>query len=98
MPLYDFRCIDGHIREAFEHSPLDKGCHTILCEICHSTMGPVASFGKGLTPELGGWPRVIHNLGHDPVLVTSTGHHQRLMKERKVEWVAPKRGMPGCWG
>lgn len=28
------------------------------------------------------WPMVIHNLGHEPVLVESESHRKRLMKER----------------
>ena len=97
MPIYEWKCLEGHVEEHFDHAG-DRGCRTFVCEMCFGTMAPVSSFGKGLTPCLGGWPRVIHNLGHEPVLVTSSGHHKQLMKERKVEWIAPKRGMPGCWG
>jgi len=98
MPLYALKCQEcGLIHEAYEHTAADFGCRTILCD-CGSTMGPTLSVGRGLTYFSEKAPRVIHNLGHEPVVIRSHEEHRRKMKEAGVEWAPPRRGMPGCWG
>ena len=97
MPLYAFACEQGHTQDIFCHTREDFGCRTVLCERCHSSMAPVLSMGRGLTWFEEGRARVIHNLGHEPVTITSHEQHKRIMKERGLEWAPPKRGMPGCW-
>ena len=97
MPLFAFRCLCGNEAEQFEHTRDDLGCRTIVCP-CGSTMGPVLSLGLGLMYFSEKNPRVIHNLGHEPVVIRSHEEHRRKMKEAGVEWAPPKRGMPGCWG
>jgi len=98
MPLLSIQCADcGSQTSIFEHSRDDFGCRTILCD-CGSTMGPTLSVGRGLTYFSEKRPQVIHNLGHEPVVIRSHEEHKRKMKEAGVEWAVPKCGMPGCWG
>ena len=96
MPLYEFRCPDGHIDECFEHAP-DKGSQTVICQCGHS-MGPVMSWGNPLTT----WasesaPQTIWNMGPEPVTVTSMAQLNRIAKNRGLMNVGPKRGEKGCW-
>lgn len=96
MPLYALRCLNGHDGEEFCHRPEDRGARTVLCH-CGSTMAPVLSVGRGLTFFQESRPRVIHNLGHEPVVVRSHEEHKRLMRERGVDW-ATKWTMQGTGG
>ena len=97
MPMYAFECLNGHKRDAFAHNVLERACRTVICD-CGEGMAPVMSLGRGLTffAEKGGG-RLIHNLGPEPILITSTAQHERLMKEQGVTWAPPRRGMPGQW-
>ena len=97
MPLFAFRCICGNEAEQFEHTRDDFGCRTVLCD-CGSTVGPTLSLGRGLTYFSEKKPRVIRNLGHKPITITSHEQHKAEMRKAGVEWAPPKRGMPGCWG
>lgn len=45
--IFEWQCEQGHIKERFEHHPDDRGCETIICVTCHSTMAPITSFCKG---------------------------------------------------
>jgi len=99
MPLYSYECLNGHSRDVYAHSLIQRSCKTVLCRECPATMAPVFSPGTPLTYFAeGGGGKWIHNLGAEPVLVTSHAHHERLMKEAKVAWAPARRGMPGCWG
>jgi hypothetical protein len=84
MPVYELRCLNGHTDDQFVHSHADFGCQTKLCSACQSTMTPILSMGRGLTYFEEGRGRWIHNMGHDPVYVTSHEQHKRLMKERNL--------------
>lgn len=95
--IYEYRCLNGHCEDHFHHAPEDKGCPTYICQQCRNTMGPVVSYGRGLTYFEEGRGQWIHNMGHDPVYIRSHSEHQRIMKERGLEWVTPKRGEKGCW-
>jgi hypothetical protein len=98
MPMFTHQCLNAHTRDAYAHSPIERACRTILCVHCHHTMSPVISLGQGLTYFAeGGGGKWIHNLGPEPVFVTSTAQHERIMKEQGVTWMPQKRGMPGCW-
>jgi hypothetical protein len=97
MPLYQFVCPeDATARETFDHVAEDLGAATILCA-CGSTMARVLSVGRGLTYFEEGRARVIHNLGHEPVTITSHEQHRRLMRERGLEW-ATGRAVQGTGG
>jgi hypothetical protein len=98
MPLFAHRCLSGHTRDVYAHNLLERACRTIVCEDCHQTMSPILSLGQGLTyfGEKGGG-RWIHNLGPEPIRVTSTKQHEDLMKAAGVTWAPPRRGMPGQW-
>jgi len=100
MPLFDMRCEQGHTREMFAHTleqvrerGVEEGCPR-----CLETLYPQLSLGRGLTyfSQKGGG-RVIHNLGPQPVTITSTKQHERIMKEQGVAWAPSRRGMKGCW-
>ena len=98
MPMFEMRCLHGHARDVFAHTALQRACRHIICEVCSSDMSPALSVGRGLTYfAQGGGGRWIHNLGDQPVYITSTAQHERLMKEQGVTWAAQRRGMPGCW-
>ncbi len=97
MPVYVWMCQEGHQEDFYEHVAADKGSRTYICG-CGHTMGPVAAFGSALTS----WateknPQTLWNLGPKPVTVRSQGELKKVMKERGLEWVAPKRGEKGCW-
>lgn len=86
MPLFSFTCAEcDNVADAYEHVAADLGARTMLCA-CGSTMAPTLSLGTGLTYFESGRPRVLWNLGHEPVTVTSHEQHKRLMRERGVEW------------
>ena len=82
MPNYDWECLDGHRAEHYVHV---LGIETKICP-CGQTMHPAASFGRGLTFFEEGRGRWIHNMGAEPVYVTSHEQHKALMRERKLEW------------
>lgn len=98
MPMFTMRCLHGHSRDIYAHNVLERACRSVICEQCHSDMSPVFSPGTPLTYfGEGGAGKWIHNLGHEPVFVTSHKHHQDLMRKAGVEWAPPRRGMPGQW-
>ena len=82
--LYQFECINSHSREVFEHTADNLGCDTIICEHCGHSMAPVPAFGRGLLFFEEGRGRWIHNLGHDPVYITSRKQHIEAMKRAGV--------------
>lgn len=100
MPLFDMVCVNGHHREMFAHTveqARQRG-YAELCDVCLRELKPGLSLGKGLTyfsQKAGG--RVIHNLGAQPVTITSDKQHRELMKKEGVTWAPPKRGEKGCW-
>ncbi|HYE93734.1 MAG TPA: zinc ribbon domain-containing protein [Terriglobales bacterium] len=96
MPLYDFRCPEGHTREAFFHRAEQARGVVLICE-CGERMTKALSVGRGLTYFEEGRPRVIENLGDKPVVVRSHREHERLMREAGVTWATRGRGEKGCW-
>ena len=97
MPIQTLACCEGHKTERFYWTMREYGVKTEVCEECgHSMSLSISSDRGGLTyfNEDGTW---IHNLGHDPVYITSHAQHQRIMRERGLQWVTPQRGMPGAW-
>lgn len=97
MPLYAFACPSCEtVADRHVHAAEDLGAETRLCD-CGSSMAPIVSLGRGLTWFEEGKPRVLWNLGPEPVTVRSHGEHQRLMRERGLEWTTPGRGRPGQW-
>lgn len=97
MPMFEFRCLNGHSRDAYAHNVLERACHAVICEQCRNDMAPVLSLGRGLTWFEEGRARVITNMGHEPVTITSHEQHKKEMKRRGLDWAPPRRGMPGCW-
>jgi hypothetical protein len=96
MPLFDFGCPNGHTREAFFHRAEQAREEVLVCQ-CGAPMTKQLSMGRGLTWAEEGRPRVIHNLGHEPVVIRSHAEHQRAMKAAGVEWATRGRGEKGCW-
>jgi len=96
MPLYDWKCVNGHVDERYYHSsrhlPEDSPCRE-----CGAPARQIFSVGKGLVHFEEGRGEWIQNLGPDPVYVTSHEQHKRLMKEAGVTWATKGKGMPGCW-
>jgi len=99
MPLYTHECANGHSRDVYIPTYEQRGTSVITCLVCQERMVPVFSPGTTLTYFAeGGGGKWIHNLGPEPVLVTSHKHHRDLMKAAGVEWSPNRRGMKGCWG
>ena len=96
MPLFTFKCLNGHIKHLFCHSYKDKGCETALCH-CGHTMGPIIDLPNPLLWAEEGRARVIHNMGDKPVVVKSHAEHKRIMKERGLEFAGKRRGERGSW-
>lgn len=86
MPLVDMRCIAGHDDVCYVHHIDDFGCDTRVCA-CGATLGRVLSLGTGITYFEQGRGRWIHNLGHEPIYVTSHRQHDAAMRRAGVEWV-----------
>jgi hypothetical protein len=97
MPLYQLQCPNGHRTEEYVHHTDDKGCRTIICDVCRETMTYVPAYGQGLCWFEEGRGRWIENMGHEPVYITSHEMHKREMKTRNLEWSTKGRGMPGQW-
>lgn len=95
-PLYDFVCENGH-EYRDKYLPTSQTDIPVLCEECGQTMTKLLSMGRGLVWFEEGRGRLIHNLGHEPVLVTSHEQHKRLMRENKVDWATLGQGRKGCW-
>ena len=89
MPLFMVACPEcSATAEVYCHLAADRGCQTPLCG-CGSTMGPAFSMGRGLTYFEEGRGRWIHNLGDQPVYVTSHEQHKREMRKARVDWATP---------
>lgn len=110
MPMYLFRCEDGHEKEQFCQHADDKGCLTHICRTCGRSMAPVMAYGQGLCYFEEGRARRIWNLERSdekdakgnplpsqPVYVKSAAEHQRLMRQRGVTWATQGRGTKGQW-
>lgn len=85
MPLYAFVCLEGHQEEHFMHHRADLGAATFVCSCGHS-LAPMLSLGVGLTWFEEGRGRWIHNLGDQPVYITSHEQHKRAMRAAGVDW------------
>lgn len=97
MPMFTYRCEEGHERDEFVVVSDDKGCKTHLCKVCQSTMAPVITYGQGLCYFEEGRARTIWNLGPEPVQVKSAAEHKRLMRINKVDYANRGTGYPGQW-
>lgn len=96
MPLITLQCLNGHTSEQYLHTWENLGCETRLCA-CGMTMAPIFSPGTTNTYFEEGRARVIHNLGHQPVRITSYKQHQEAMKRAGVTQGQPNfmRGRKG---
>ena len=85
MPLYDYRCINGHLDERFFHSS-DSASDSLPCRICGIVANKCLSVGKGLLAFEEGRGEWLYNLGPKPIYVTSHEQHKRLMKQNGVTY------------
>lgn len=97
MPIYQYKCSEGHTKEVYVHSYKDKGCATVLCDTCSNSMEDVIVGTQSLLYFEEGRPRVIENLFDKPVVVRSHAEHKALMKKAGVEQVGSRRGTRGAW-
>ena len=95
MPIYEYRCINGHLKESYEILR-DKGCLTHVCGDCGCTMGQVISHTAPLLYFEEGRGRWIHNLAHDPIYITSHKQHEREMKKAGVTLAGNRPGTRGA--
>lgn len=96
MPLYDYRCTNGHCDERFFHSSA-AAAECLPCRTCGAEAVKQFSVGRGLCYFEEGNAKLIWNLGPEPVWVTSHEHHKRLMRAQKVDFANRGRGYPGQW-
>lgn len=98
MPMYNLQCLEGHTSEIFVHHPRDLGCEVRQCH-CGNSLGLVFTAGTTLTWFEEGRGRWIHNLGHEPVYLTSHRQHQEAMKRAGVTQGQPRsmRGRDKNW-
>ena len=97
MPIFRAACECGWEGDKFLHKESDRE-KDHACKECSNTVTFLPSFGTGLTyfrESQGG--RVIHNLGHNPVYITSPAHHRAEMKKAGVSPAGQHYGMKGCW-
>lgn len=97
MPCYDVQCINGHKRMVYYPSADQRRCITEICPECNNSQSIVIAKPGSSRYFSEKSPRIIENMGHEPVEVRSHWEHQKLMKERGLGWITPKRGMPGSW-
>ena len=90
MPLLALRCVNDHPAEQYVHAPDDRGAETRVCA-CGESLAPVLSVGMGLTWFEEGRGRWIHNLGVEPVYITSHAQHVAEMKKAGVEWATERQ-------
>jgi hypothetical protein len=96
LPVYEFACPEGHHRDAFFHVAAHALTELVVC-VCGAPMEKQLSLGRGLTYFVEGRPRVIENLGPEPVTVRRHEEHKRLMREHQVDWATAGTGRKGCW-
>ena len=97
MPMYEFRCTEGHSADVFAHHHNDKSSQTQICSVCGNSMGPVIAFAKPLLYFEEGRGRWVNNLGPSPIYVTSHAQLHREMKKAGVSFAGNRRGTPGSW-
>lgn len=97
MPCYDVQCINGHRRMVYYHHHEDRRLQPEICPDCGHTQGYIISRPGSYRYFSEKSPRLLENLGHEPVEVKSHWEHQQEMKKRGLGWATPKRGMPGSW-
>jgi hypothetical protein len=96
MPIFKTRCAAcEREKDKFLHS--ESGRQLLHhCE-CGGVLTFLPSFGRGLTYFEEGRGRWIHNLGDQPVYITSHWQHKQEMARAGVAEAPPRRGTPGCW-
>ena len=92
MPLYDFNCRCGAKHEDVFLSVKQITGHREMCE-CGSQM--LQSF-RSSTVRKPFKPYVDEHIAEEPVLIESSSHRDRLMKEEGLVHRGRKIGMPGC--
>jgi hypothetical protein len=97
MPLYGLACPNGHTKDEYCHTAAHKGTRVHPCPQCGERMDYTLSLGRGLCYFGEGESRVLENLGHEPVTVTSYKGHEDAMKRHGVRLLPPKYGEKGCW-
>lgn len=102
MPCYTVRCVNHHVIDVFA-SVRDFGATEdtagMVCAECGHTMGRIIVSASNTAPA---WasekrPHIIHNMGHDPVRVSSMADYARQCKAHKVEPIGTGKGKPGQW-
>ena len=81
--LYDFACINGHQKEIYFKRADHVGCETVICK-CRETMTRLFSPGKGMAWIEEGRPRTFHNIGPEPITVTSRKQYREALKKHGV--------------
>jgi len=97
----EFKCLNGHIRDVFEHVRSDVGAsdHSglVVCEVCSHTMGPVMSYGHPMLFFEEGRTRMIANLDDGDTPISSYKQYQDKKKERGVENAGALKHGKGTW-
>jgi hypothetical protein len=89
MPMFDYRCTDGHEFEAC----VPSGTDAMLCRQCSSLAERV---WRGMAAVIGDECDFIDdNLSRHPIRIRSKTEHRRLMKEKGVQLGVKHVGLPG---
>ena len=94
MPIYEYRCIQGHVQEEYE-GVKDKGCFTVICKKCLTTMGPIITGSNRMLYFEEGRGHWMMNLGPEPVLVHSHRELEKKMREKGLEFAGNRMGTKG---
>ena len=97
MPCYDVKCINDHVRMVYHHHPDDRHLKPHLCPECNNTQAFIISRPGSYRYFSEKSPRLLTNLGHEPVEIRSHAQHAAELKKRGLAWATPRRGMPGSW-
>ena len=97
MPLYTYRCMNEHEEDVYVRNYQDKDCETPICRQCGNTMESIIAPSNRMLYFEQGKPRVMNNLGPEPVIVRSHSELEKKMKERGLEFAGNRPGTKGAW-
>ena len=96
MPMFKTGCACGYRGERYLHHEFNRQL-SHPCPECRHELVFLPSYGTALTWFEEGRARVIHNMGDEPVVITSHSQYEKEMKKRGLANAGSRRGMPGCW-
>jgi putative FmdB family regulatory protein len=94
MPIYDYTCLNCE-NKMEEYKKISERLDGPICTKCgHKT---IFTLSPGPKPTDHLYPRVVENLGHEPVVVNSLKHYREEQKKRGLVDNGKPRGVKGQW-